>query len=134
MDSQQTTSAQAVANTVTRLVLQTAQPKEKTATSAVDTTTSGTSACQHRQEAEETPEVVVEVTRATNPTEAVEDPVEDSVEDSVEASVEDFVEEEETVVEEVKPTRIRKSLQKTVTLNNCNYTLSSLHYYLKIIT
>ena len=134
MDSQQATSVQAVASSITRPVLRTALPRAETAISVADTTILETSACQHRQEAEETPEVVVEVTRATNPTEAVEDPVEDSVEDSVEASVEDFVEEEEIVVEEVKPTRIRKSLKKTITLNNCNNTLSNLHYYLKIIT
>ena len=53
-------------------------------------------------------EEVEVVTRATNPTEAVEIPVEDSVEATVENSVEATVEEEETVVEEVKPTRTRK--------------------------
>ena len=77
-----------------------------------------TSACQHQQEAEETLVEEVEVTKVTNPTEAVEDPVEDSVEDSVEASVEDFVEKEETLVEEANPTKTKKSQKKRVTLNN----------------
>jgi hypothetical protein len=104
-----------------------------------DTTILETSACQHQQEAEETLVEEVEVTKVTNPTEAVEVPVEDSVEDSVEATVEDSVEatveEEETVVEEVKLTRIRKSpLKKKVTVNNYKNTQINLHYFLKIIT
>ena len=131
----QATSVQAVANSVTRPVLPTALPRAETATSAVDTTTSETSAC--RQQAEETlvEEAEGEVTRTTNPTEAAEDSKEDSEEDPVEAFEEDFVEQEEIVVEEVKPTKIRKSLlKKKVTVNNCKNTWISLHYFLKIIT
>ena len=105
----QTTSVQAVANSITKPVLRTALPKAKTALSAADLTILETSA-------EETLVAEVEVIRATNPTEAVEItvevPEEDSVEITVEATVEDSVEatveEEETVVEEVKPTRTRK--------------------------
>ena len=127
----QATSVQVVASSVTRPVLRTALPRAETAISVADTTILETSACQHQQEAEETLAEEVEVTKVTNPTEAVEVPVEDSVEDSVEATVE----EEETVVEEVKLTRIRKSpLKKKVTVNNSKNTQISLHYFSKIIT
>ena len=137
------TSVQAVASSITRPVLRIALPRAVTAISVADTTILETSACQHQQEAEETLVEEVEVTKVTNPTEAVEVtvevPVEDSVEDSVEATVEDSVEatveEEETVVEEVKLTRIRKSpLKKKVTVNNYKNTQISLHYFSKIIT
>ena len=118
----QATSVQAVASSITRPVLRTVLPRAETAISVADTTILETSACQHRQEAEETLAEEVEVTKVTNPTEAVEDPVEDfvedSVEDSVEASVEDFVEKEETLVEEANPTKTKKSQKKRVTLNN----------------
>ena len=131
----QATSVQAVASSITRPVLRTALQRAETATSVADTTILETSACQHQQEAEETLVEEVEVTKVTNPTEAVEVTVEVPVEDSVEDSVEATVEEEETVVEEVKLTRIRKSpLKKKVTVNNYKNTQISLHYFSKIIT
>ena len=139
MDNPTQASVQAVANSITRPVLRTALPKAETALVVADITILVTSA-GHRQGAEET--IVVEVTRTTNPTEAAEVPEEDSVEDSVEATVEGSVEaveatveEEETVVEEVKPTRTKRSpLKKKVTVNNSKNTQISLHYFSKIIT
>ena len=134
MDNPTQASVQAVANSITKPVLRTALPKAESALVVADITILVTSA-GHRQGAEETIVVEVEVTRATNPTEAVEVPVEDSVEATVEDSVAATVEEEETVVEEVKPTRTKRSpLKKKVTVNNSKNTQISLHYFSKIIT
>ena len=141
MDNPTQASVQAVANSITKPVLRTALPKAESALVVADITILVTSA-GHRQGAEETIVVEVEVTRTTNPTEAAEVPEEDSVEDSVEATVEGSVEaveatveEEETVVEEVKPTRTKRSpLKKKVTVNNSKNTQISLHYFSKIIT